>query len=113
MIKLVYCFNKKAGLSDEEFSDYWKNVHAKIGARIPGVQRFVQSRHLPVPGDSKAGDFDGMVELWFDDVQTLLAARRSPEWQASTADEENFIDHTKAAYFVAEEHVVLDKTSHS
>jgi len=68
---------------------------------------------LPVPGDSKAGDFDGMVELWFDDVQTLLAARRSPEWQASTADEENFIDHTKAAYFVAEEHVVLDKTSHS
>jgi hypothetical protein len=49
-----------------------------------------------------------MAELWFDDVESLLAARRSQEWKASTEDEVNFIDHTRTAYFVSEEHVILD-----
>ena len=110
MIKLVYCISKKSGLSDQEFSDYWKNVHAPLGARIPGVRRFVQSRRLSIQGDISAGDFDGMVELWFDDIEALLAARRSPEWKASTEDEANFIDHSKVAYFVTEEHVIFDSS---
>jgi hypothetical protein len=51
-----------------------------------------------------------MVELWFDNVEALLAARESPEWKASTDDEANFIDHTRVAYFVSEEHIVLDQS---
>ena len=52
-----------------------------------------------------------MAELWFDDMEALLAARRSPEWKASTEDEANFIDSGKVAYFVSEERVVLDRTN--
>lgn len=107
MIKLVYCISKKPGLSDQEFFDYWHKVHAPIGARIPGVRRFVQSRRLTVPGDRHQPDFDGLVELWFDDMDALLAARQSPEWKASTEDEANFIDHSRVAYFVTEERVVV------
>ncbi len=107
MIKLVYCISKKPGLSDQEFFDYWHNVHAPIGARIPGVRRFVQSRRLTVPGDRHQPDFDGLVELWFDDMDALLAARQSAEWKASTEDEANFIDHSRVAYFVTEERVVV------
>jgi uncharacterized protein (TIGR02118 family) len=47
-----------------------------------------------------------MAELWFDDVEALLAARQSPEWKASTEDEANFIDQSKVAYFVSEEHPI-------
>jgi uncharacterized protein (TIGR02118 family) len=108
MIKLVYCISKKPGLTDQEFFDYWGRIHAPIGARIPGLRRFVQSRRLTVPGDKHKPDYDGMVELWFHDVNALLAARQSPEWHASTKDEENFIDHSKVAYFVSEETVVID-----
>jgi hypothetical protein len=50
-----------------------------------------------------------MAELWFDDVEQLLVARESTEWKASSEDETNFIDHSKTAYFVSEEHVVLDQ----
>jgi uncharacterized protein (TIGR02118 family) len=107
MIKLVYCISKKAGLTDQEFFNYWEKVHAPIGARIPGVRRFVQSRRIVVPQDKHQADYEGMVELWFDDVDALLAARRSPEWKASTEDEANFIDHNKVAYFVSEERVVM------
>ena len=106
MIKLVYCISKKPGLSDAEFFRYWETVHGPIGARSPGLRRLVQSHRLPVPGDSRPPDFDGMAELWFDDMAALLAARASPEWATSTADEAHFIDHARTAYFVSEEHPI-------
>jgi len=110
MIKLVYCINKKSSLTDEEFFDYWENVRGPIGARIPRLRKLVQSRRLTVPGDRHRHDYDGMAELWFDDMEALLTARQSPEWKASTADEANFIDHNNVAYFVSEERVIWDKT---
>ena len=107
MIKVVYCITKKPHLSDEEFFHYWKDVHGPLGARIPGLRRLVQSRRVNIPGDQHAPDYDGMAELWFDDLEALLVARQSSEWQASTADEENFIDHTRVAYFVSEERLIV------
>jgi uncharacterized protein (TIGR02118 family) len=106
MVKLVYCITRRPDLTSEEFVRYWREVHGPIGARIPGLRRLVQSQALRIPGDARAPDFDGMAELWFDDVASLLAARRSPEWQASSADEANFIDQKRVAYFVAEERAV-------
>jgi uncharacterized protein (TIGR02118 family) len=110
MIKLVYCITKKAGLTDQEFFDYWKNIHAPIGGRIPGLRRLVQSHRLTVPGDKYQPDYDGMAELWFDDMEALLAARHSPQWKTASQDEVNFIDHQKVAYFVSEEHIIRDET---
>ncbi len=135
MIKLVYCITKKAGLTDQQFFDYWKNVHGPIGCRIPRLRKLVQSHRIAVPGDKRQPDrvsgfvlanpemkrgsgfvlaspeqeYDGMAELWFDDAEALLAARQSPEWIASHEDETNFIDHNKVAYFVSEEHIILDQ----
>lgn len=111
MVKLVYCITKKPGLTDEEFFRYWKNIHGPLGVRIPGLRRLVQSRRLNVPGDKHHPSYDGMAELWFDNVESLLAARQSPEWKVSTEDEDNFIDHARTAYFVSEEHVILDRES--
>ncbi len=110
MVKLVYCITKKAGLTDEEFLRYWENIHGPIGARIPRLRKLVQSHRLTVPEDRYRADYDGMAELWFDDVEALLAARQSPEWKASSEDEANFIDHSKVAYFVSEEHIILDES---
>ena len=109
MIKLVYCISKKPGLTDEGFFDYWENVHGRLAARIPHLRRLVQSHRVTVAGDKFQPDYDGMAELWFDDAAALLAARQSPEWQAITEDEGNFIDHSKVAYFVSEEHTILDE----
>lgn len=110
MIKVVYCISKKAELTDEEFFRYWKHVHGPIGACIPRLRKLVQSHRVIVPGDERRPDYDGTAELWFDDIEALLAARQSPEWKASTEDEANFIDHSKVAYFVSEEHIISDKT---
>jgi uncharacterized protein (TIGR02118 family) len=105
MIKLVYCITRRADITREEFCRYWKDVHGPLGARIPGLRRLVQSHTITGAPGGRA-DFDGMAELWFDDVASLLRARESPEWQQSTADEENFIDPSRVAYLVAEEHPI-------
>jgi uncharacterized protein (TIGR02118 family) len=73
MIKLVYCVTQKPGLTDEEFSRYWKDVHGPIAARIPRLQKLIQSHRLTIPGDKRGADYDGMTELWFDNVDALLA----------------------------------------
>lgn len=122
MIKLVYCITRKAGLTDQQFFDYWKNIHGPIGSRIPRLRKLVQSHRLTIPGDRRLPDrvsglvlrnpepqYDGIAELWFDDAEALLAARQSPEWNASHEDETNFIDHSKVAYFVSQEHIILDR----
>ena len=102
--------------------NYWKNIHGPIGSRIPRLRKLVQSHRLTIPGDRRLSDrvsglvpripepqYDGMAELWFDDAEALLAARQSPEWNASHEDETNFIDHSKVAYFVSQEHIILDR----
>jgi len=109
VIKLVYCITKKPGLTDQEFFHYWLDIHGPIGARIPGLRKLVQSHRLTVASDNHQPDYDGVAELWFDDMPSLLSARQSPEWKISTHDEANFVDHTKVAYLITEEHVVFDQ----
>lgn len=106
MIKVVYCFARRPDLTVDEFSRYWRDVHGPIGARIPGLRRLVQSLAIHDPRDAHAPGFDGMAELWFDDVEALLRARESAEWRAATDDEVHFIDHSRTAYFVSEERIV-------
>ncbi len=103
MIKLVYCIARKPGLSPEEFSRYWEHVHGPIGRRIPGLRRLVQSHAVAHPSGFPPADFDGVAELWFDDLAAVQAARRSPEWQASTEDEANFVDPARHAFFLTVE----------
>ena len=108
MIKLVYCISKRPDLTDAEFFDYWRNIHGPIGARIPGLRRLVQSHTIAGRPEFRAPDFDGMAELWFDDLPALAAARQSSEWHASTADDANFIDQTRVARFVTEECTIVE-----
>lgn len=107
MIKLVYCFARRADLSVEEFSRYWRDAHGPLGTRIPGLRRFVQSVAIHDPRDVQPPTFDGMVELWFDDIEAVLKARSSAEWQASTADEDHFIDRSRTAYFLSQERPIM------
>ena len=110
VIKVIYCITKKPGMPDGDFFRYWKEVHGPLGARIPGLLRLVQSHRISVSEDRRQPDFDGIAELWFDDIQSLLKARQSPEWREATDDEANFVDNKRVAYFVSEEHVVIDSS---
>ena len=90
-------------MSVDEFSRYWHDVHGPFGRPIPGLRRLVQSHPVSHRDDLGPPPFDGMAELWLDDLAALRAARQSPEWRASSDDEANFIDETRTALFLTEE----------
>ena len=105
MIKVVYCINKLANLSDDEFHRYWREVHGPIASRIPGCRKYVQS-HSIYRGKTRP-PYDGCAEMWMDDWDALRYAAHSAEFQAAFEDEKKFIDHSRTAFFVTEEHHVV------
>ena len=108
MVKLIYCITRKPGMSVEEFQRYWREVHAPIAARIPGLRRYVQCHAVPSTyGDERAPSYDGVAELWFDDLEAWERVRRSPEVRAAIEDERNFIDHSRAFLILTEEKPVV------
>ena len=109
MIKLIYCITRKPGLSVDEFQRYWRETHAPIAARLPGLRRYVQCHTLPAlyAGENPPA-YDGAAELWFDDQEALQRAMASPEVQAAREDERNFIDHSKVFAIVTEEKPVVE-----
>jgi uncharacterized protein (TIGR02118 family) len=109
MVKLIYCIARKPELSVEEFQRYWREVHAPIAAKIPGVRRYVQCHALPQLYDAgpMAPAYDGAAEVWFDSHEAFMAAVGSPEVKAARDDETHFIDHSRSAMFFTEEHPIV------
>jgi uncharacterized protein (TIGR02118 family) len=108
MVKLIYCIARKPELSVEEFQRYWRETHAPIAARIPGVRRYVQCHSLPqLYGGPMAPAYDGAAEVWFDSHEAFMSAVGSPEVQAAREDETHFNDHSRSVLFFTEEHPVV------
>ena len=109
MVKLIYGITRRAGMTVEEFQRYWRETHGPIAARIPGVRKYVQCHGLAALGDGPyPPTYDGVAELWFDDVETMRQALASPECDAAREDERNFIDHSRVFLIVAEEKPVIE-----
>ena len=89
MVKIVAFVRKRDDLTDEAFRAYWQDHHSQLVARLPGLRRYVQNPALDL-GGRRAWPYDGMAELWFDDVDAVRAAFRSPESDAVRADEPSF-----------------------
>ncbi len=108
MVKLIYCISKKPELSVEDFQRYWRETHGPIAGAIPGLRRYVQCHVVPELYGRQAPAYDGAAELWFDDLEALGAAMRSPEVRAAIEDEKKFIDHSRVASFVTVEKPVVE-----
>jgi uncharacterized protein (TIGR02118 family) len=121
MIKMVFCLRRKPDLSREEFQRYWREVHAPLvrdHAEALGIRRYVQAHSAEESMSRALGrsrespeDFDGVAELWWDDLESLQAAGGTEEGRraaaALLADERNFIDLPRSPLFLAEEHTII------
>jgi uncharacterized protein (TIGR02118 family) len=102
MIKLVVVVHKRPDMEVEDFRRYWRETHAPIAARIPGLRRYVQN-FVDASLVGTPPSFDGIAELVFDDEASLERAMASPEIEAATADNKNFLDEERLQAFVVEE----------
>lgn len=86
MVKAIFAARRNPDLAEGEFTDHWRNVHGALGAKLPGLRRYVQNQSLDEAKAMPRQILDGWSELWFDDHDAFVAATKSPEWQALSAD---------------------------
>jgi uncharacterized protein (TIGR02118 family) len=116
-VKLVFCLRRRPDLTREQFSAYWHGPHGQLGLRLAdalGFKRYVQSHTLSIPLNdalqaSRGGPepYDGIVELWFDDVAAVERTFSSAEGRSAArqlvADEANFVDVEASPIFLVTE----------
>ncbi|WP_158056702.1 EthD family reductase [Halorussus halophilus] len=106
MIKMVNMLVREDDYTHEEFVEYWLNDHAELAEQLPGLQKYVTS----TPTDPEQSKFDGVLELYFEDMAALGAAFDSEIGQEVMADAESFIKMEEGPQVIVEETVQLDDT---
>ncbi len=108
MIKIISVFKRKAGMEVDEFQNYWLNHHGPMVARLPSVERYVQSHTRRSGYSTHQPAADGLSELWFEDTDALYNLQSSQELQQVSDDEERFIDLISSVQILVDEHVIKD-----
>lgn len=122
MIKLVFCLHRLPELSREEFQKYWLENHGPLVRShkdILRIRRYVQVHTIDDPGNDLLREsrgapepYDGVAELWWDNLEVLQELVESPEAQLALLelleDEKKFIDLARSPLWLATERSVID-----
>jgi uncharacterized protein (TIGR02118 family) len=76
-------------LSRAEFSDHWKGPHGTIASRIPNLRRYHQNHateRLAIGRLPDRWSLDGLSQLWFDDIETMMRSIGSPQYAPLARD---------------------------
>ncbi len=108
MVKAVAFFKRRAGMAVEEFQAYWLSRHPEVIAKLAGVHRYVQSHTRLAAYEKGEPAYDGIAELWFEDIAAMHALRGTPQMSAVQADEARFIDQSTMGLIITDDYVVKD-----
>ena len=118
MIKRVTIMTRKPGMTRAAFAEYWTKVHGPLLASHPAVKRFTinvtrEWLRFSVRNEDPADPLrstivtqtpDGIVELWFEDRESMEAMYKSDFSRQLVADAEHFVGAIVA--FIMDEHEI-------
>jgi uncharacterized protein (TIGR02118 family) len=117
--KVAMFFRFKPGLSRDEASDHWLNVHGELVKKVPGMGRNVQNLVVSAIGGKGLSDepvnFDGFVEMWFADRATFDKAVVSPEWVNDLRSDGDILldrESMKGMGAVVDERIIREEPRH-
>ncbi len=103
-VKALFLVKRKPGLSVAEFQDYWRNKHAPIVPKTPGLQRYVQCHVAPETYGAETPKYDGVAELCWADMASFEKGWQSDEMQVEQFnDVPNFVDIQNSVGLLVEE----------
>jgi uncharacterized protein (TIGR02118 family) len=117
MIKLTFAVRRRDDVDEAEFHRYWRDEHGPLVRSLQdvlGIRRYVQVHRVESPFNdalrasrNALEPFDGLAELWWDDMDALLHGSTTSEGQAAgqrlLEDERTFIDLERSALWLNEE----------
>jgi len=108
MVKVMVLLKRKPGLSRQEFSRRYEEVHVPLVlSHFRTMRRYVRNYVITPPGVEEP-DFDCITEVWFDNMEELKAASKFYESDVGEVirnDEERFIDRSNMLSFGVQEMV--------
>jgi len=108
MIKMVSFAKRKSGMPIDAFQNYWLTTHADKAKTYPGLRRYAVSLTLESGYRKSEPAYDGIAELWFDDMDAFETARGSSQFADGVADLGNFIDLETRGMILTHEHIIKD-----
>src|ERR1700734_537357 len=113
MIKLSILMMRRSDLTYDQFIRHWREIHAPLFAGQAEskqfVRRYVQdhaTRNV-LPGTTSS-NFDGIAEIWFDDMSGAKAFFESRGYKQNIIpDEEAFMDRKRCELLYTHEHRVM------
>jgi uncharacterized protein (TIGR02118 family) len=109
MPKIIAMFKFRDDKPYEERREHWNTVHSKVVWRsLPECRRYVQN--VAVRVRSRQWDYDGVAELWFDDMDSIRRAFEGPLADELRADELNFADMESSTWMIVNENDVIPDT---
>jgi hypothetical protein len=93
-LKLFSLLPRRPDISEEQFHNHWSTVHRDHALRIKSLRRYVQLHRTQesLPGFPPS-IFDGVPEVWLDDLATAAGLGKDPDFtEYAGKDEPNFID---------------------
>ena len=113
MIKLSILMVRRSDISYEDFIHHWREVHAPLFAAQPESRKYVRRysqdhRTGDVLPGTIASNFDGIAEIWFDDISAAKAFFASDGYQRNVIpDEEAFMDRKRCELLYTHEYPVM------
>jgi uncharacterized protein (TIGR02118 family) len=113
MLKLSILMVRRSDLTYEQFIEHWREVHGPLFASQQESKRYVR-RYIQdhVTGNSLPGttvsQFDGVAEIWFDDIAGAKAFFGSDGYRQNVIpDEQAFMDRKRCELLYTHEHSVM------
>jgi len=105
---------RREGMTHEAFTEYWQTEHTPIAREIEGVVRYLTT----TPLDPDTAAFDGIADLYFEDLAALHDALGSEGSRDYAPDKEmaakaredvdDFLAVTERPRLIGEEHAHVD-----
>jgi uncharacterized protein (TIGR02118 family) len=127
MIKLTFCLRRRPDLSIDEFHRYWREEHGPLvvaRAEVLGIRKYQQVHTLDQAelhaalqrrNGGSPEPFDGIAEVWVDDVEGFRRGSGSPESRQAAQDlledEAKFIDLANSPMWLGEELIFVDNSA--
>ena len=102
MLKFIVVLHKRSDMTPAQFRDHFRRIHAPLALSLPGLRRYIHN-YPAVDPTRKPPPWDAIIELYFQDWETMEAAWTSPQGAASDADLPLFADLNRTNWSVVEE----------
>ena len=104
MLKFVVVLYRRPDISAERFHAILRDEHGPMAERLPGLRRYVQN-HVAADPNRRHPGWDAVIELYWDDWESMEAAWRTPEGEASTNHLAEFVDLARSTWSVVKEEI--------